>query len=83
MDITKEHRARYLAEVEAGKAIGHTYTIKGVTMDDRCFCSCGWKSNPYWDGAEWAYKEWVEHITTEGAVIAYPNKIGTPSALAT
>lgn len=34
----------------------------GVHMVDQYECSCGWKSASYWDGAEWAYDEWLEHV---------------------
>lgn len=46
------------AEVEI---LGHVpeYVSKG--MSDNFVCSCGWKSNGYWDGAEWAWDEWEKH----------------------
>lgn len=43
----------------------HTFTIEGVTMDDTLVCACGWKSETYWDGQEWAYEEWLKHLVGE------------------
>ena len=34
----------------------------GSGMLDQYECSCGWKSNSFFDGAEWAYKEFVQHL---------------------
>ena len=67
----EENKARYEAEIAAGAKIGHTQKITGVTLDDTCHCSCGWKSNTYQDGREWAFTEWVEHIKKQGAKINY------------
>lgn len=67
-------KARYAAEIEAGKQIGHAPKIEGVTMDDTCVCSCGWQSGTYWDGREYAHAEWVSHIQTQGAMIVYPRE---------
>lgn len=42
--------------------ITHIITIKEVSyMNDQAFCSCGWESHRYWDGAEYAYDEWRLH----------------------
>ncbi len=30
-------------------------------MIDVCKCSCGWESKPYFDGAEYAYRDWQKH----------------------
>lgn len=67
----EEVKARYAAEIEAGKQIGHVSKIEGVTMDDTCVCSCGWQSRAYWDGREYAHTEWVDHIKAQGATILY------------
>ena len=67
------NKARYHAEINAGKEIGHTQKIEGVTMDDTCVCSCGWKSNTYWDGNDLAYADWVTHIKERGAIVIYPD----------
>jgi len=69
----EENKVRQEAEILAGKEIGHTPEIKGVTLDDRCVCSCGWQSNQHWDGREHAYAEWVDHLKKQGATIPYPN----------
>ena len=40
----------------------HNVKFIGVHMLDQYECSCGWKSNPYFDGDHWAYKEWLDHV---------------------
>jgi hypothetical protein len=40
----------------------HSFTIEGVTMDDTLMCACGWKSETYWDGSEYAFDDWRKHI---------------------
>lgn len=40
----------------------HSYKNEGVTMDDTFVCACGWKSETFWDGAEWAYDDWRKHV---------------------
>ena len=54
-------------ETEKLKAIakyfGHVPTTKEVSyMKDQCLCSCGWASTTYWDGAEYAFDEWIKHV---------------------
>ena len=68
------NRLRRKAEIAAGKKIEHTQKIKESSTIDTCICSCGWESNSYWDGAEYAYNEWVEHIKKNGAIINYPEE---------
>jgi hypothetical protein len=42
--------------------MNHEPTVKEVAhMTDQCFCSCGWKSARYFDGAEYAMDEWERH----------------------
>lgn len=44
------------------KSLGHVPITKEVSyMIDQCFCSCGWESTRYWDGAEYAFDEWIKH----------------------
>jgi hypothetical protein len=31
-------------------------------MSDQFVCTCGWESNPYWDGDVWAEQEAQQHI---------------------
>lgn len=31
-------------------------------MLDQAVCGCGWKSKPYYDGQEWAYREWQRRV---------------------
>lgn len=33
----------------------------GFDMIDELECPCGWKSGPYFDGAEYAHAEWKKH----------------------
>ncbi|KKP93481.1 MAG: hypothetical protein UR98_C0004G0017 [Parcubacteria group bacterium GW2011_GWA1_36_12] len=56
-------------EVEKLKAsaeyLGHVPTVEEVSyMTDQCRCSCGWASTRYWDGAEYAFDEWIKHAKT-------------------
>lgn len=64
--------ARREAEIHAGREINHIQEMVGITMDDTCECSCGWRSSTYHDGQHWAFEEWVKHIQEHGAEIAYP-----------
>jgi len=47
-----------------GKELGHIpkYQSAGY-MCDEYVCSCGWKSQGYFDGSEYAWDEWVRHVT--------------------
>jgi hypothetical protein len=70
-----EEREPFLAAEEAaGAEIGHAgrAVSKGIVDTHECQESCGWKSQPYMDGREWAYQEWLEHIIENGAEIRYP-----------
>ena len=41
----------------------HVPTVEEVSyMSDQCTCSCGWKSNKFFDGAEYAEGEWRDHV---------------------
>lgn len=37
----------------------------GFDIIDEYECGCGWKSGPFYDGAEYAYAKWRRHITGE------------------
>lgn len=39
----------------------HEYTYRGDGMADKLVCYCGWESNTYFDGLEYALDEWKEH----------------------
>ena len=41
-------------------------TYSGSGMVDSYSCSCGWKSQPYFDGAEFALEEWKKHKKEKG-----------------
>jgi len=44
------------------------HTPKGCSKDisDWVECSCGWKSQQYWDGMEYALDEWKLHQAEVG-----------------
>jgi hypothetical protein len=33
------------------------------SMLDQIICSCGWESQTYFDGQEYAHSEWKKHVT--------------------
>ena len=39
----------------------HEEIYDGGYMVDWVRCSCGWRSNSYWDGDDLAHDEWVKH----------------------
>lgn len=43
----------------------HSPSYKGISMDDSYSCSCGWESNIFWDGSDFAMHEWRRHILNE------------------
>lgn len=44
----------------------HEVRVKEVSyMVDQAFCSCGWESSRYFDGAEYAHDEWKNHVSKE------------------
>lgn len=40
----------------------HIITDVGVFMIDQYGCTCGWKSNSYFDGEPWARQEAEKHL---------------------
>ena len=72
MDTAEAYQARREAERRAGREINHFGSSRSDATLDRHECSCGWQSNPYEDGQDLAFKEWVTHIKEHGAEIAYP-----------
>lgn len=34
----------------------------GGGMLDQIICSCGWESDTFFDGAEYAHSEWKRHV---------------------
>jgi len=36
--------------------------IEEAGLIDLCKCSCGWLSSPYYDGREYAYRDWRKHV---------------------
>ncbi len=74
MRTPEANKLQHDAEIKAGKEIGHTPKIEGVTIDDTCVCSCGWRSRTYWDGRHLAHAEWVAHIKEYGANVLYPDE---------
>lgn len=46
----------------AVKRLGHIPKYSsGGGLSDGVICSCGWKSNQYWDLIEAASDEWIKH----------------------
>ena len=41
-------------------------------MLDQIICSCGWESETFFDGAEYAHSEWKRHV----ASLAHPSQQG-------
>lgn len=41
---------------------GHKPTPKSHRFSDWVECACGWESQEYWDGEEYAFSEWQKHI---------------------
>jgi hypothetical protein len=67
------------AELAAGAVIGCIQNNVGTDMIDQYQCACGWRSKPYYDGAEYAHADWVSHIKAKGAAINYAStNIPTP-----
>lgn len=62
-EVIEQRRALHAALAEAASP-EHAYKIVGATMDDTCECACGWKSQTYWDGADYAYSDWQTHLKT-------------------
>ena len=58
--LEKLSQTDFIAEAEK---LGHTVKIIGVTMNDQVVCACGWKSEVFFDGAEYAMFDWRKHVT--------------------
>lgn len=57
-----EYRAARVRLIEAATP-EHVPRIEEVSyMSDQCICACGWKSNRFFDGAEYAEREWRDHV---------------------
>lgn len=57
-------RAKELREtmIEAA-APEHVARVEEVSyMSDQCICSCGWRSDRFWDGAGYAHGQWIKHV---------------------
>ena len=52
-------------EMKRAAAPEHVYVIDGEFMSDWVGCSCEWQSEHYWDGVEWAIRDWREHVAEE------------------
>ena len=46
---------------ERVEPLGHVSQYVGASMSDQYKCSCGWKSNRFWDLVEAAIDEWINH----------------------
>lgn len=40
----------------------HTPKYAGVDICDALACACGWVSKSYYDGVEFAYADWAQHV---------------------
>jgi hypothetical protein len=65
--VCKECHSKTDPIKEAAEILGHTPEHRATGMIDSCNCSCGWKSSESFDGAEYAFDEWIKHAQ---AVIA-------------
>lgn len=46
--------------------VTHTAHPKANTgLVDILVCSCGWESPPYYDGWEWAERDWQQHVNDQ------------------
>lgn len=73
MNDAELYQARRKAEADAGREINHIGFATSEGMTDWHECSCGWKSKPCFDGAEYAQQDWVKHILEHKAEINYPD----------
>lgn len=55
-----------LFEAAAPEHVGNNI---GIDISDQIGCFCGWKSKGYWDGAEYAWADWYEHVANEMGLI--------------
>ncbi len=53
---------RLFAALNGAAGPEHVSSNLGEGMLDELQCTCGWKSKPYWDGADIAWDEWIEHV---------------------
>lgn len=64
-----EQRDEYLAIWERMKTTAapqHVGNGAEVSyMSDQVACCCGWKSEKYWDGLEFAWEDWIRHVAGE------------------
>ncbi len=72
MHMGELYRLRKEAEANAGREINHVGSPQSMRMSDWHTCSCGWESERYHDGREYAQEDWVSHIQSHGAEINYP-----------
>ncbi|MDP3697784.1 MAG: hypothetical protein Q8R55_07295 [Candidatus Taylorbacteria bacterium] len=62
MSRYEEYKKKSDAIKSAVSLLGHIPEYgSGGGHSDGYICSCGWKSNQYWDLAEAAWDEWLEH----------------------
>ncbi|TSC59678.1 MAG: hypothetical protein LiPW15_698 [Parcubacteria group bacterium LiPW_15] len=55
--------------INAAAAPEHVPTMTSDGMNDQMECSCGWKSRGYWDGADYAEKEWRDHVADDMGIL--------------
>jgi len=62
---TYEYMRGILEGMTAAAKPEHVGEYASERSCDLVKCSCGWKSQGYWDGAEYAWDEWREHVADE------------------
>lgn len=61
--------------------VGHTGKWIGSGHTDQIECSCGWKSNGYWDGDHWAEDEFNKHLDEVQSKVKIYDTRGTGAAV--
>lgn len=52
-----------LTERSEGAVAKHKVVVREVSyMIDQAFCACGWESDRFYDGAEYAHQQWKKHL---------------------
>src|SRR3989344_5563083 len=65
----KEYSA-YWEALRKAAAPEHVGESVSVFMSDEVHCSCGWKSEGYWDMVEAAWDDWREHVAGEMGIVS-------------
>ena len=63
--LDPEERNEVWKELQELVEQDHIPTYKGGLMSEYYVCSCGWESNAFWDGIDFAMEEWRRHVLKE------------------